>query len=639
MSMRKKEINSVLMQELLQWNFTKSDQFTKGTEAKAVFDSYQTFFLSLCQNLTDVKDITEQLEGITDGFVESSTNVKNSAKYIADGVLSQTDDVSKCSDVADKLAEKIVTMDQRSKDIISQALKMREVSDLGKKTVGNLSLSQDSLRNVIQKITDQIFILLDKTKVINEITEVLYGIARQTNLLSLNASIEAARAGDAGLGFAVVAQEVRKLSEESRSASENISQSIQDINTELSNLKDIITTSSDTFDYQKNTVDEVVTTFEHINSSVEGFVNSQKSFNADFHEIADEKDTLIDSINSIATVIDESSATTDDVATLTMSQTSTAILIQKISSALSGKMKEVEALMEPIQVERCMKAKKKVALVWDHESAFWEPASNEAIKTSKVLNFEISIFAPKHRGEEGTEEMLNILNQIREQHYDGICISPITDPRIRQALQQLSDDGIKIIFILSTFSGIPYATLIGTNNLNCGHHAGKVVRKLLGDTGSVTILTWNSGKIESIEQRSQGFIEELANSGINVHQFSAPSEPSADAAQTYISDLLKKFPDTQILFATNVGWGMNFARYIKTNQLKQKVVTIDFTKEMESYVKEGIIASAISQRPASWGTLTLEKMHDVFEGKTVEKIIDTGTYEVNPFNLQIFTTR
>lgn len=352
MGIRKSAVDSTLIKELLDWNFTKENVFEKDASAKAVFDSYRSFFLSLCQNLLDAKGITEQLEGITDGFVESSNNVKNSAKYIADGVLSQADDVSKCIDVADNLAAKIVSMDQRSSDIITQALKMREVSDLGKKNIGNLSTSQDSLRDVIQNITDQIFVLLDKTKMINEITEVLYGIAKQTNLLSLNASIEAARAGDAGLGFAVVAQEVRKLSEESRQASENISQSIHAINSELSNLSDLITSSSDTFDFQKHTVDEVVTSFEQINESVEGFVISQKDFNADFHEISDDKDLLIDSINSIATVIDESSATTDDVATLTMGQTSTAMLIQKISTALSEKMTELENLVEPIQIER-----------------------------------------------------------------------------------------------------------------------------------------------------------------------------------------------------------------------------------------------------------------------------------------------
>lgn len=639
MNTKKGSIYSVLIKELLDYNFQEGNQFAQNTDANKVFSSYQNFFLTLCRNLSEAKGIADQLEGITDGFVESSTNVKNSAKYIADGVISQTEDVSKCIDVADELAKKIVTMDQRSKDIIAQANTMREVSDSGKETVKNLSISQDSLRDVIQKITNQIFVLLDKTKVINEITEVLYSIAKQTNLLSLNASIEAARAGDAGLGFAVVAQEVRKLSEESRTASENISHSIQDINAELSNLKDIITTSSDTFDYQKNTVKEVVTSFEQINGHVENFVTSQNNFNKDFHEIADEKDILIDSINSIAAVIDESSATTDDVATLTMNQTSTAILIKKISTALTEKMASLEEITKPIQVKHSVAVKKRVALVWDHDVEFWHPATTEANKTSKILNFEIGIFAPKHRGEEGVQEMVEILKKVRESHYDALCISPLTDPRVQKEVKQISNDGTRIIFILSTLPNIPYEALIGTNNLNCGYHAGKVVRKLLNNTGVVTMVRWNDAKIDSIEERSNGFIRELRDSGITVHEFLAPSQPSSDVAMKCIQDLFRKYPDTQLLFSTNVAWGLNFAQYVKVHHSKVKVVSVDFTTEMRNYVKEGFISAAIAQRPAAWGTLTLEKIHDVFEGKSIEKEIDTGTYEVNPFNLQIFTNR
>lgn len=636
MRIRKGSADATLLQELLQWDFTKVDAFSKESDANEVFHTYRKFFLALCHNLMEAKGITEQLEGIADDFVESSAHVKNSAKYIADGVISQTSDVAKCIDVADHLASKIVSMDKQSQAIIAEALHMREVSDAGKNIISKLSFSQENTKQVVHNITKQIAVLLEKTKTINEITEVLYNISRQTNLLSLNASIEAAHAGDAGLGFAVVAQEVRKLSEESRQASENISHSIHDINQELTTLASLMNSSVATFDEQKTNVDDVVSSFESINESVESFVVRQKQFNAGFHDISTQKDVLIDSITNIASVIEESSATTDDVATLTMGQTSTAMLIQKITSSLYEKMKELEHLIAPIQIERKCTKKRKVALVWDHLSAFWEPATNQAQKTSKILNFDIEVFAPKHRGEEGIQEMLDILSAIHDANFDGICISPITDPRIQHALQRLVKDGIKIIFILSTLPDIPYASLIGTNNLNCGHHAGTVVRKLLHPSDTVTMIRWRNSEIQSIQQRAEGFLEELRGSDITVQQYYAPSEPSPDEVHHILTDLLKTYPMTKLLFATNVGWGYQFANYVKKQRIDIKVVTVDFTKELEPFVRDGIIQAAIAQRPASWGTLTLEKMHDVFDEKPVDKVIDTGTYEVNPFNLQIF---
>lgn len=638
MSFRNKNsVYKALIQAMSEWNYLQDNPCSDNKDATELFQTYQKFFLDLCKNFSEAIGITEQLEGITDSFVESSTNVKNSAKYIADGVLSQANDVSKCIDVADKLADKIVSMDQRSNEIIQKAYAMRTVSDQGKENIKNLSISQDDLRDVIQKITDQIYVLLDKTKVINEITEVLYGIANQTNLLSLNASIEAARTGEAGLGFAVVAHEIRNLSEESRRASENINHSVNEINVELAQLRDLIATSTSAFDSQKSTVEQVVTSFEQINQNVESFVSSQNAFHTDFHEISKEKDVLIDSINNIATVIDESSATTDDVATLAMNQTSTAVLIKKIAASLGESMDSLETLIQPIKVERTTTKKKRIALVWDHDSNFWIPAKQEAIKTSKILNFDIEIFAPKASGEEGIREMVSILNEIREKKFDAICISPVSDPRITNMMKLLSDDGLKIIFILSTLPGIRYESLIGTNNLNCGHHAGKIVSKLLNDSGEVTMISWDNGKIESIEQRSKGFKEELAHTCIRINEFLAPASPSKSEAESCIARLLKQYPNTQLLFSTNVTWGLRFAEYVKSHHLNLKVVTVDYTNDMYCYIKEGIISAAISQRPATWGTLTLEKIHDVFEGKAIEKTIDTGTFEVNPFNLQIFT--
>jgi ABC-type sugar transport system substrate-binding protein len=66
---------------------------------------------------------------------------------------------------------------------------------------------------------------------------------------------------------------------------------------------------------------------------------------------------------------------------------------------------------------------------------------------------------------------------------------------------------------------------------------------------------------------------------------------------------------------------------------------VDFTKEIANHMRKGNIHAAIAQRPFVWGSVTLEQLVDVFAGKKVNQYTDTGTYEVNMNNIQIFEQR
>lgn len=104
--------------------------------------------------------------------------------------------------------------------------------------IHTLASHSEELAATSEEIDKQAHIALNDAEKSNEVTSLIKSISRQTNLLGLNASIEAARAGQHGAGFNIVAQEVRKLSSETSTATENIEQSLANINTNLLNLKD-----------------------------------------------------------------------------------------------------------------------------------------------------------------------------------------------------------------------------------------------------------------------------------------------------------------------------------------------------------------------------------------------------------------
>lgn len=103
--------------------------------------------------------------------------------------------------------------------------------------VHTLASHSEELAATSEEIDKQTQVALEDAEKSNAVTSLIKGISRQTNLLGLNASIEAARAGQQGAGFNIVAQEVRKLSFETSTATENIESSLRNINTNLTNLK------------------------------------------------------------------------------------------------------------------------------------------------------------------------------------------------------------------------------------------------------------------------------------------------------------------------------------------------------------------------------------------------------------------
>lgn len=103
--------------------------------------------------------------------------------------------------------------------------------------VHSLASHSEQLAATSEEIDKQAQIALTDAEKSNQVTSLIKGISRQTNLLGLNASIEAARAGQHGAGFNIVAQEVRKLSAETSTATENIEKSLTNINSNLLNLK------------------------------------------------------------------------------------------------------------------------------------------------------------------------------------------------------------------------------------------------------------------------------------------------------------------------------------------------------------------------------------------------------------------
>lgn len=595
--------------------------------------------IDFCKQFVVFKRVSDQMEGVVEDLVDTSTNVKQAAEFIAAGTAQQTVDVEKCIGLTDDFTISIDSMNQKSTELITLANDMADVNKNGKSSIENLSLNQERNQKEIEELVNQIYSVLEQTEKIGKITDILHSISEQTYILSFNAKIEAANAGQYGRSFITVANEIRKLSEESKAASQNINGTIESITNQLNVLKSTVDTSIGVFTNQGKSVESVIDAFNKINHYTETFIDEQKNFSEQVSEIKTQKDELVDSMSHIFSGIQKSTATTEEVASLAMSQNASTAILSKLSMDLAKQVSAAGIGLDQNKIEALSMDKKKISVIFDLDDPFWEPTRREALKAAKAFNVDIDFFAPKSRSD-GIAEMSNRLEQIINEKRDALVISPIDDVKIEEKLHELNTAKTKIIFINSKINSIQYESLIETNGIIAGKSAAEVAKKYLKNQGEVIVGLWSDSHISSIDNRAKGFIEELRlDSNIKVHEVSINSDPSFEEAEIIISKMLKQYPETKLVFSTNVGWGLLYAKYIKKHQSNLKVITMDFTKDIENAIKEGSISSAIAQRAFSWGTTSLNFLDKIFQGKPVQKYVDTGTYEVNLSNIKIYEGR
>ncbi len=287
--------------------------------------------------------ITEQLEQVIE--------------QISKGAQEQAANVNATSELVIGMAKSIEEVASNSQDVTEAVLNTERVAEEGRKSVVKTIEGMQRIKATVYQSAEQIKELGKHSQQIGEIVEMIDEIAEQTNLLALNAAIEAARAGEQGKGFAVVADEVRKLAERSGKATKEITTLINTIRqltgqavNGMEQGTSEVETGSTLADEAGEALNQIIHTVKTVNEQV-------KSITKTTQEISASSAKVVEATNNIAAITQENSAATQEMAASSSQVTKSVSQIAgniegtaAMSEEVSASMQEMTNLAEEISV-------------------------------------------------------------------------------------------------------------------------------------------------------------------------------------------------------------------------------------------------------------------------------------------------
>lgn len=322
-------------EQIASGNLVHDDIMIKSkSEIGELASSFNEMKKSLQTIIQHIGDGSRQLSASIEELAASTEEISNAA----DEVSSNVEETSQGSNESAAIAKDTVTAMQEtsigveriakaSQSLFDQAKQATELADNGGKILevakGQVQLISESTKQTNDLITR----LQQQATEIQNMTNVITDISEQTNLLALNAAIEAARAGEHGKGFAVVADEVRKLAEESKQSAEQIVKLTHTIQTDTEVVAKSVTNSMKNVDEGVYVITNASEAFGHIVNSVE---------------------TMTSRLEDVTATSEELSAATEEVTTSVEEISSQAQLAAQATSNISGSVEEQNATLQEI---------------------------------------------------------------------------------------------------------------------------------------------------------------------------------------------------------------------------------------------------------------------------------------------------
>lgn len=270
-----------------------------------------------------LKELVGRLRGNAEEVASSSEELSVVTSQTSSGVLTQREEIDQIATALEEMSATIQEVAKNAENAAAAAEEANEASQHGDSLVAKSRIASEELAKEVAIAADQIESVKQDSNKVSGVIDVIRGIAEQTNLLALNAAIEAARAGEHGRGFAVVADEVRSLSQRTQESTEDIAQLIQGLLNNAESAVELMETNQSKASDSASQNEEASEAIRKIANAVERLsdMNAQiasaaSQQNAAASEISRSVEKVREISQQTANGAEETSASSDELARL-----------------------------------------------------------------------------------------------------------------------------------------------------------------------------------------------------------------------------------------------------------------------------------------------------------------------------------